>query len=124
MAIDVGGNRLYDLQRLGQSVWLDCNHPRTLVGSPLAHLIGDGISGVDTNAVGLATAYAEDNAYRKLVTELRVAGAPAYQNFERPRIEELRPAADQLRRAYKNTRGPHGPAEIQHSPPPPPHADD
>src|SRR5258708_26482435 len=123
MAIDVGGNRLYDLQRLGQSVWLDCNHPRTLVGSPLAHLIGDGISGVDTNAVGLATAYAEDNAYRKLVTELRVAGAAAYQNYERPSIEELRPAAEQLRRPHNKTRGPGGHRNIELSPPLPPDPD-
>src|SRR5258708_18277633 len=104
MAIDVGGNRLYDLQRLGQSVWLDCNHPRTLVGSPLAHLIGDGISGVDTNAVGLATAYAEDNAYRKLVTELRVAGAPAHQNFQRPRLRKVNRRPDPLPRAPSRTR--------------------
>jgi hypothetical protein len=53
--IEVGGSRLYDLQRLGQSVWLDCSHPRTLAGSQLARLIKDGISGVDCNPVGFAT---------------------------------------------------------------------
>src|SRR5258708_32433751 len=111
MAIDVGGNRLYDLQRLGQSVWLDCNHPRTLVGSPLAHLIGDGISGVDTNAVGLATAYAEDNAYRKLVTELRVAAAAADTIYERPHVEGRRRAPHQLQRARNTADGRAGAVE-------------
>jgi transaldolase len=116
MVIDVGGNRLYDLQRLGQSVWLDCNHPRTLVGSPLAHLIVDGISGLDTNAVGLATAYAEDNVYRELVTELRVAGAAASQIYERLSIGELRRAADQLRRVYNYSGGRDGYVNIELSP--------
>jgi transaldolase len=116
MGIDVGGNRLYDLQRLGQSVWLDCNHLRTLVGSPLAQLIRDGVSGIDTNAVALATAYAEDLAYRELVAELRAAGAAANQIYERLSIEELRRAADQLRRAYHNTGGRDGYVNIELSP--------
>jgi hypothetical protein len=81
MHVEVGGSRLHDLQGLGQSTWLDCINHRTLVGSPLARLIRDGISGVDTNAVGLATAYAEDMAYRELVTQLRAAGADAYQIY-------------------------------------------
>jgi transaldolase len=116
MGIDVGGNRLYDLQRLGQSVWLDCNSPCTLVRSSLARLIRDGISGIDTNAAGLATAYAEDRAYRKLVTELRAGGAAAYQIYERLSIEELRRAADQLRRTYNNSRGRDGYVNIELSP--------
>jgi transaldolase len=116
MGIDVGGNRLYDLQRLGQSVWLECNHPRTLVGSPLAHLIRDGIAGIDTNAVGLATAYAEERAYRDLVIELRVAGAAACEIYERLSIDELRHAADQLRRVYNNTGGRDGHVNIELSP--------
>jgi transaldolase len=82
----------------------------------LGQLIRDGISGVDTNAVGLATAYAEDRAYRELVTELRVAGAAAYQIYERLSIEELRRAADQLRRAYNNTGGRDGYVCIELSP--------
>lgn len=113
MRIDVGGSRLYDLQRVGQSVWLDCDHPRTLIGSPLAHLIGDGIAGINTNAVGLATAYAEDMAYRELIAKLRAAGAAAYQIYERLSIEELRRAADQLRRVYNNTGGRDGYVNIE-----------
>ena len=116
MRIDVGGNRLYDLQRLGQSVWLDCDHHRTLVGSPLAYVIRNGVSGIDTNAVALATAYAEDLAYHELVAELREAGATAYQIYERLSIDELRGAADQLRRAYNNTGGRDGHVNIELSP--------
>ncbi len=116
MRIEVGGSRLHDLQRLGQSTWLDCINDGTLVGSPLAHLIRDGISGIDTHAVGLATAYAEDMAYRELVTQLRAAGAAAYQIYEHLSLEELRRAADQLQRVYKNTGGRDGYVNIELSP--------
>jgi len=82
----------------------------------LAHLIRDGISGIDTHAVGLATAYAEDMAYRELVTQLRAAGAAAYQIYEHLSLEELRRAADQLQRVYKNTGGRDGYVNIELSP--------
>jgi transaldolase len=116
MRIEVGGCRLYDLQRVGQSVWLDCDHPRTLIGSPLAHLIGDGIAGINTNAAGLATSYAEDIGYRELVPKLRAAGAAVNQIYERLSIEELRRAADQLRRVYNNSGGRDGYVNIELSP--------
>jgi transaldolase len=116
MRIEVGGNRLYDLHRLGQSVWIDCNHPRTLAGSQLAHRIRHGISGIDCNPVGLAAAYAEDVAYRESVAELRAAGATIRQIYEHLSIEEIRRAADALRRVYNNTGSGDGYASINLSP--------
>jgi transaldolase len=117
MHLVMGGSRLDDLKKFGQSAWLDCIHHRTRVGSPLAHLIRDGISGIDTNAAGIASAYANGwLAYRDLVAELRAAGAAPYQICERLSIEELRRAADQLRRVYNNTCGRDGYVNIELSP--------
>jgi len=82
----------------------------------LAHLIRDGISGIDTHAVGLATAYAEDRVYRELVTELHGAGATPYQIYERLGIEQLRRTADQLRRVHDNTGGRDGYVNVELSP--------
>jgi len=116
MRIEVGGNHLYDLQRIGQSAWLDCNHPRTLSGSQFVQLIRDGISGIDCNPVGFATAYAEDPAYREPVAELRAAGATTRQIYERLSIEDIRCAVDRLRRAYDSTNGRDGYASVDLSP--------
>jgi transaldolase len=80
----------------------------------LAHLIRDGISGLDTNAVGIAMAHAKEwLACRELVAELRAAGAAPYHIYERLSIEELRRAADQLRRVYNNTGGRDGYVNIE-----------
>jgi transaldolase len=105
MHIDVGASRIYDLREFGQSVWLDCNHPRGLSRPAFSHLLRDGISGVDPNPVGLATAYAEDLNYRESVAGLSAAGATTRQIYERLSIADLRGAADGLRRVHRNTGG-------------------
>ena len=105
MHIDVGASRIHDLQGFGQSVWLDCNHPRGLASAAFSHFVRDGISGVDANPVGLAMAYAEDVNYRESVAWLCAAGATTRQIYEHLSIADLRRAADGLRRVYKNTSG-------------------
>lgn len=99
----LGGNRLYDLQRYGQSTWLECVHPRMLAGSEFVHLIKEGISGIDANSAGFAAAYAEDVTYLKTVAKLRAAGAKAQQIYEHLSIEDVRHAADRLRPAYRDS---------------------
>ncbi|HEY2530009.1 MAG TPA: transaldolase family protein [Xanthobacteraceae bacterium] len=102
MSTKLGGNRLYDLQRFGQSAWLECVQPRLLAGSRFAHLVKDGISGVDINLARFAAAYADDLAYGKTVEKLRSTGATAQQIYEHLSLEDLRHAADRLRPVYRN----------------------
>jgi transaldolase len=71
----IGGSRLFDLQTLGQSVWLECDAPIVLARSKLAYLIRAGISGIDTNPDSQASP-------------------------ERLRIEDAQHAADGLLRVY------------------------
>ncbi len=99
----LGGNRLYDLQRYGQSTWLECMHPRVLAGSQFIHLIKEGISGIDVNTARFAAAYAEDVSYLKTVAKLRAAGAQPQQIYEHLSIEDARRAADLLRPAYRDS---------------------
>ncbi len=100
MRIELGGNSLHYLGSLGQSVWLDCSHRRMFIGSQLAHLIREGISGIDSHSIGLAASYAEDPSCRGVVADLRAAGYTARQIYERLHIDDLRHAADRLRRVY------------------------
>jgi transaldolase len=87
-----------------------------LAGSQLAHRVKDGISGIDFHPVGLAAAYSEDAAYRESVAELRATGATIRQIYEQLSIEEIRRAADVLRRVYNNTGSGDGYASINLSP--------
>jgi transaldolase len=117
MATAFGGNRLIDLQSLGQSIWLDELHRSLLVHAQLTHLIhADGISGVTSNPTILAKAFAEDIAYREPIATLRAAGATGQQIYERLCIEDISRAADQLRRVYENSNGRDGYVSIEVSP--------
>jgi transaldolase len=116
MNTKLGGNRLYDLQRYGQSTWLECVHPRMLAGSQFVHLIKEGISGIDANSAGFAAAYAEDVTYLKTVAKLRSAGAMAQQIYEHLSIEDVRHAADRLRPAYRDSGHRDGYVSIDLSP--------
>src|SRR5450755_1835514 len=117
MATAFGGNRLIDLQSLGQRVWLDDLHRSLLAHAQLSHLIHtDGISGVTSDPSILANAFAEDTAYRAPIATLRAAGAAGQQIYEPLRLEDISQAADQLRRVYKNTNGRDGYVSIEVSP--------
>jgi transaldolase len=112
----IGGSRLFDLQTLGQRVWLECNHPRMLAHSRLAHLIRAGISGIDSNPDSQAAAFADDAAYREPIAELRAAGATMRHMYEQLRIEDARHMADCLRRVYDTTGRRDGYSNIDVSP--------
>jgi transaldolase len=117
MASVFGGNRLIDLQNLGQSIWLGDLHRSLLAHAQLAHLINtDGISGVTSDPTILAKAFAEDAAYRAPIATLRAARATGEQIYERLRVEDISHAADLLRRVYKHTNGRDGYVSIGVSP--------
>jgi transaldolase len=117
MNIRVGGGPLQDLQTLGQSMWLEGIHRGMLRSSEFAKLIAeDGISGVTSNLMIFAKAFADDPAYGEPVTKLRAAGATGRQIYQRLSIEDIRGAADQLRRIYNNTGRRDGYASIEVSP--------
>ena len=93
MRIELGSTRLNDLHSLGQSVWLDCRLPRTLLGSHLTGFVRAGISGLDTHHTDLGRAYLEDETYRRPMTALRATDATPQQIYERLSTEDFRRAA-------------------------------
>ena len=103
MRIELGSTRLNDLHSLGQSVWLDCRLPRTLLGSHLTGFVRAGISGLDTHHTDLGRAYLEDETYRRPMTALRATDATPQQIYERLSTEDFRRAADCLGRVYRTS---------------------
>jgi transaldolase len=117
MVTAFGGNRLIDLQSLGQSIWLDGLHRSLLGHGRLAKLINaDGISGVTSSPATLAKAFAEEKAYQAPIAALHAAGMTGQQIYEQLLIEDMSHAADQLRRVYENSNGHDGYVNIDLSP--------
>ncbi len=88
-----------------------------LVRSQFDRLVGDdGVSGVTSNPTIFANAFASDAAYREPVKSLRAAGMSGAQIYEQLSIEDVRGAADRLRRVYERTHARDGYVSIEVSP--------
>ncbi|HEX5689377.1 MAG TPA: transaldolase, partial [Roseiflexaceae bacterium] len=96
-------SRLLDVQSLGQSIWLD-ELRRGLLGKELARLIADdGVAGITSNPSIFAKAFAEDPSYAPHIAALRRSGLDGQHIYERLCFEDVRAAAQQLRRVYEQS---------------------
>lgn len=103
MSASADDSRLLDLARFGQSVWLD-ELRRGLLGAELTRLIADdGVCGVTTNPSIFDKAFAEDAAYAGQIADARAVGRSGQQIYERLSFDDVRAAAQQLRRVYDRT---------------------
>lgn len=114
----MGANRVLELAKLGQCIWLDTLSRKMITSGELSRLTGvDGVSGVTTNpsifqkAISGSDDY--DESLRKLISE----------NYTDPKelffqlaIEDVGAAADTLRRTHESSKGQHGFVSIEVSP--------
>lgn len=111
-------NRLQAVHALGQSIWLDYIHRQLLSSGGLRRMIeDDAICGLTSNpaifekAVGSGSDY--DGSLKTLVTQgLRDPAAL----FEQLAIEDIRLAADDLRKVYERSGGADGYVSLEVSP--------
>lgn len=110
-------NPLVELQKLGQSPWLDNIRRDQLVSGELARMVEDGdITGLTSNPSIFEQAIAESDAYEFQLRELVLSGKNAEQTFYSIAIEDIKEAADIFRPVYERTRGGDGYVSIEVSP--------
>lgn len=110
-------NPLIRLSEQGQSVWLD-NLTRPLIRSGgLARLIEeDGLSGVTSNPAIFKKAMTAGDAYDEGIRKAAARGDSAGSIYEALAIDDIRGAADALRRVYDRTDGIDGYVSLEVSP--------
>ena len=110
-------NPLVELQKLGQSPWLDNIRRDQLVSGELARMVEDGdITGLTSNPSIFEQAIAESDAYEFQLRELVLSGKNAEQTFYSIAIEDIKEAADIFRPVYERSRGGDGYVSIEVSP--------
>jgi len=110
-------NPVRELQDFGQKVWLDELRRALLVDGGLTRLIeGDGICGVTSNPTILQKAFEEDEHYQGEIRRLQDAGAKPGQIYETLAVQDVRGAADQLHRVYRESGGLDGFVSLEVSP--------
>jgi transaldolase len=97
-------NRLRSLETLGQSLWLDYIERALLTGGVMERLIrDDGISGVTSNPAIFEKAIAQHAEYDPAIAELAHRGFAAQKIYQELVIEDVRLAANLLRRVYETS---------------------
>ena len=112
-------NRLLELQKYGQSLWLDFIERRLLASGELKRLVAeDGVRGVTSNPTIFDKAVSGSNAYDEEISEI-LAGSPraaADDIYEKLAITDIRNACDVLRSVYEESDGVDGYVSLEASP--------
>ncbi len=110
------GNAVKQANEAGQSIWLDMISREMIASGELDRLVDLGISGVTSNPTIFEKAMAEGAAYDDALALYAEAGGDAGRAFEGLAVEDIRNAADVLRRVYERTNGEDGFVSIEVSP--------
>ncbi|HKW19183.1 MAG TPA: transaldolase [Terriglobales bacterium] len=112
-------NRLREIQKLGQSIWLDYMRRDLVTSGRLKQFIEqDGISGVTSNPTIFEKAISQGNEYDATI-EKALRKNPEVDSatlFEQIELEDLRMAADVFRTVYDATNGEDGFVSIEVGP--------
>ncbi|HEY1561362.1 MAG TPA: bifunctional transaldolase/phosoglucose isomerase [Caulobacteraceae bacterium] len=109
---------LKDLEKCGQSLWLDYLKRSLIEGGELKTLIQrDGLKGVTSNPSIFEKAIAEGDEYDAAILEFAKQGAPGVTEiYEHLAIADIQAAADVLRGVYDATKGADGFVSLECSP--------
>ena len=110
-------NPLLDLERFGQSIWMDFIRRGLISSGELQQWIDeDGVSGVTSNPSIFEKAIAENHDYDEAIRALTLGGKTASEIYQALTVEDIQHVADLLRPTYRHTDGQDGFVSLEVSP--------
>jgi transaldolase len=109
-------SKLIELEKMGQSIWLDYIQRSMITSGELKQLIDIGLRGVTSNPAIFEKAIAGSNDYDEDLKQLIKTDAPIVQIYEALAIKDISLAADQLRGVYDSSGGKDGYVSLEVSP--------
>jgi transaldolase len=110
-------NPLLELQKQGQSVWLDYIRRDLITSGELKRLIDeDGLRGITSNPSIFEKAIAGSTDYAGFLDQLRVQGLSSGDIYERIAVRDIQDSADLLLPVYKATNKHDGYVSLEVSP--------
>ena len=110
-------NPLLELQKFGQSIWLDYIRRDLITSGELKRLIdNDGLRGMTSNPSIFEKAIVGSNDYADFLDQLIAQGLSAGDIFERIAVRDIQDAADTLLPVYKSTNKRDGYVSLEVSP--------
>ncbi len=110
-------NPLLELNKFGQSVWLDFIRRDFVTGGGLQKLISeDGLAGLTSNPAIFEKAMGGGNEYSAAIRALKAKGYDATELYEALAVEDIRAAADLFKPVFDATKGDDGYVSLEVSP--------
>ena len=110
-------NPLLELNKFGQSVWLDFIRRDLVTGGGLQKLISeDGLAGLTSNPAIFEKAMGGGNEYSAAIRALKAKGIDATGLYEALAVEDIRAAADLFKPVFEATKGEDGYVSLEVSP--------
>ncbi len=110
----MSANPLIEVQKYGQSIWLDFIRRSLMTSGELARLIEDGIMGMTSNPTIFARAIADTDEYDEAIANLLQLSVE--EIYEALAVADIQAAADVLRPVYERTEGVDGYVSLEVSP--------
>ena len=110
-------NPLRDLEKEGQSIWLDFITRQFVVDGHMQKLIeNDGLKGVTSNPTIFQKAFSGGKEYDKPISQLQAQGLSSDRIFETIAIQDIQQACDLFRPVYDRTRAGDGFVSLEVNP--------
>ena len=110
-------NPLLQLQKQGQSMWLDFIRRNLITGGELQRLIDeDGLLGITSNPAIFEKAILGSTDYAEIIAELQKQNLPVEEVYDRIVVSDIQDSSDLLRPAYQRLKGRDGFVSLEVSP--------
>jgi transaldolase/glucose-6-phosphate isomerase len=109
-------SKLNELTKLGQAIWLDYIRRSFTESGGLQDLVNQGVRGVTSNPTIFEKAIAGSADYDKDLIKLVESGKSVDEIYESLAIEDIKQAADVLRKVYDQSNGEDGYVSLEVSP--------
>ena len=109
-------SKLIELEKLGQSIWLDYIRRSMITSGELKQLVDKGLKGVTSNPAIFEKAIAGSNDYDDDLKQLVKTDRSIEQIYEALAIKDITLATDTLRSVYDSTNGKDGYVSLEVSP--------
>ncbi len=109
-------SKLIELEKMGQSIWLDYIQRSLLTSGELKQLVSTGLRGVTSNPAIFEKAIAGSNDYDEDLKQLIKTDGSIEQIYEALAIKDITLATDTLRSVYDSSNGKDGYVSLEVSP--------
>ncbi len=108
--------KLHELQKLGQSSWLNYMRRAFIVSGGLRHSLAQGIRGVTANAQVFEETIRQEDEYDRAIQAQMMAGTPTTRIHESLMVDDVQRAADLLHPIFEESEGLDGVASLEVDP--------